>query len=65
MAVIKVRQLGLAAYIKVNGAKLIGIEERHFMLESDKTLEEWRLEYNNSCCSKHDAEVCEMRYFLK
>lgn len=65
MAVIKVKQLGLAAFIRMEGAELVKVEDKHFLLESEKTLEEWRIAYSNSCCMKHDSLVCEMRYFLK
>lgn len=65
MQVISVRELGLAAFIKVNGARLLGVTNRLFQLETDKSLTEWRLLYNNSCCMKHDAVVCELRHFLK
>jgi hypothetical protein len=63
--VIRVRQLGLAAFIKMNGAALKGIEEKEFLLETEIPLDKWRLDYNNSCCIKHDALVCELRHFLR
>lgn len=62
---IAVRQLGLAAYIKMNGAKLVTVENREFILETEKSLDAWRLEYNNSCCMQHDSLVCDLRHFLK
>lgn len=61
---VRVRHLGLAAYIKMNGAKLIGIDKRVFILETDRKLVEWQIDYNNSCCMKHDAAVCDLRVFL-
>lgn len=65
MAVIQVKQLGLAAYIRMNGAELVEVKNREFFLETPLTLDEWRLKYSNSCCMKHDALVCELRNFLK
>lgn len=65
LQVVQVRELGLAAYIKVNGAKLVGLKDRMFQLETDRPLADWRLEYNNSCCQRHDASVCELRLFLR
>jgi len=62
---VRVRQLGLAAYIKMHGARLVVVEDRFFVMETDLPLDEWRLRYNNSCCVKHDAMVCELRNFLK
>ena len=63
--VIAVRELGLAAYIKMNGATLLGVKDRHFQLETTESLQSWRLRYNNSCCMRHDSVVCELRHFLK
>ena len=65
MHTIQVKQLGLAAFIKMGGAVLIGIKDRQFIFESHTNLEDWRLQYNNSCCMQHDAMVCELRYHLK
>ena len=62
---VRVRQLGLAAYIKMSEAKLVRIDERFFVFETDVSLDEWRVRYHNSCCMKHDSLVCEMRNFLK
>lgn len=62
---IRVKQLGLAAYVKMGGAVLVGVESREFVFNSTLTEEEWRIKYNNSCCMKHDSTVCEMRHFLK
>lgn len=64
-SIIKVRQLGLAAYIKLSGAELAGVEDRTFLFRSIKSESEWRVEYNNSCCMRHDALVCELRHHLK
>ena len=65
MNTIRVKQLGLAAYIKMEGATLVGIQDREFVFESHTTLEDWRLKYNNSCCMHHDSLVCELRHHLK
>lgn len=62
---IRVRQLGLAAYIKMVGADLLRVEEKDFIFRTDKSLNDWRVEYHNSCCMRHDSLVCELRYFLK
>ena len=58
-------QLGLAAFVKMNGADLLSVEGKTFAFESDKTVAQWRVAYNNSCCMKHDALVCEMRRHLR
>lgn len=62
---IAVNHLGLAAFIKMNGAELVRVEGKTFLFRSEKTVREWRVSYNNSCCMKHDTMVCELRHFLK
>ena len=62
---IAVNQLGLAAYIKMHGATLESVEGKTFLFESDKSVGDWRVSYNNSCCMRHDALVCELRHHLK
>lgn len=62
---ISINHLGLAAYVMMKGAKLIGVEGKTFVFESVKTVRDWRVEYNNSCCMKHDTYVCELRHHLK
>lgn len=63
--VIQIRQLGLAAFVKMCGAKLVKVDGKEFFFESEKTMQQWRVEYNNSCCMRHDALVCELRHHLK
>lgn len=65
MATINVKHLGLAAYIKMKGVSLLRVEGREFVFDSPKTVQEWRVDYNNSCCMKHDALVCELRHHLQ
>lgn len=65
MGEIIVKQLGLAAYVHINGGVLLRVDSSGFIFQSSSTLEEWRVRYNNSCCMKHDSMVCELRHFLK
>lgn len=65
MNTIRVKQLGLAAYIKMNGAVLLRVEDRHFVFETSATLDSWRVQYNNSCCMTHDSMVCELRQHIQ
>ena len=65
MSTIVISQLGLAAFVKMSGASLVGIEDKRFVFESELSVSEWRVRYNNSCCMKHDTLVCEMRHHLK
>lgn len=62
---IAVNQLGLAAYIKMHGATLVGVEGKTFIFESEQSVSDWRIAYSNSCCMKHDTLVCELRNHLK
>lgn len=65
---IQVRGLGLAAYIVENGGAMIGCDDNNvFTLESegDRSEREWSVEYENSCCSRHDARVMALRKFMK
>jgi hypothetical protein len=62
MHTVKTGKLGLAAYIVMKGAKLTSITDKGvFILQSDKTLQEWEELYFQSCCKEHDTKVVEMR----
>lgn len=63
--IIKVAQLGLAAYIKMHGVPLIKVEDKVFFFESDVTASQWRAQYSNSESIRHDSFVCELRNFLR
>ena len=60
---VEIRNLGLAAFIKMKGYKLLEVGKYSFSFElkenqTEKTLQ---LEYYNSLCSMHDVEVCNLR----
>ena len=60
------KNLGLAAYIRMHGEPLIEItQNREFIFNSWKPLEAWSIEYANSECSRHDNTLCELRRLLK
>jgi hypothetical protein len=65
MGQVKTKQLGLAAFIRMSGAPLVEVKDKAFVFQSDKTEAEWRVEYSNSCCMRHDTLVCELRKHLK
>jgi hypothetical protein len=66
MAEIRTRQLGLAAFIQMQGMKLLRVEKyKEFIFESEKSEAEWQVLYSNSCCSLHDALVCQLRHHLQ
>jgi hypothetical protein len=66
---IETKQLGLAAYIQMNGGQLVKVNHprgsKSFVFESDKSLTEWQIEYSNSCCSKHDSILCDLRNLIR
>lgn len=61
MTTVHIRSLGLAAYLKTAGCKLVTVEDNQFVYESDRSEREWQVEYLNSCCYKHDSEVMSLR----
>lgn len=64
MLVIETKDLGLAAYMKTKGARLLGCENRLYRFESEISKREYELEYGNSCCRQHDANVVYLRSLL-
>jgi hypothetical protein len=63
--IIQVNALGLAAYIQMKGGKLLKVVGKVFHFESERSAQDWRLEYTNSECQRHDALVCELREHLR
>lgn len=60
---VQTRNLGLAAYMKMRGARL---EEfltgnRVFVFDSERTETDWNVEYLNSESYKHDSELINLR----
>ena len=62
---IRIRQLGLAAYLLIRGEEFIGHEDGHFIFKSVQGEREWDLEYFNTCCQKHDNAVMSLRKFIQ
>ncbi len=62
---LKVNELSLSAYMKMNGCTLKDVKDRIFLFESDLTESEWRIKFLASEASKFDSEVRELRKFLK
>lgn len=59
-----IKQLGLAAFLKSNGCKLVKVEDRIFHFETDISFKDWSIRYSNSCCFAHDTALCELRKLL-
>lgn len=56
------RDLGLAAFIKMKGFKLLGCEGRVYIFDcSASEYKDLALEYANSCCRQHDSIVMNLR----
>ena len=66
---ISTRKLGLAAYIKMEGGQLQGYEAGHFVFvladDDNRTINDWEMEYLNSCCHRHDTELVHLRKLMK
>jgi len=62
---IEIRGLGLAAYVRMNGGIIKGFQNRVFLFESERDANEWEIDYANACCSRHDAEVMNLRKLMK
>jgi hypothetical protein len=62
---ISTSEVGLASYIRIKGGKLIGYnsDRGEFEFESDRAIQDWRIEYGNSDCYRHDTEVMYLRQF--
>jgi hypothetical protein len=67
MSIIETKDLGLAAFVKSRGFRLLACENRVFKLENDEsssTRAEMEIEYSNSCCRQHDSNVMSLRQLL-
>jgi len=62
--IIKTRNLGLAAFIKMNNEELLKSDGRWFSFESKLTETEWYIKYLNSCCYNHDRILCDLRTII-
>ena len=71
MKVVETNDLGLAAYMKMNGCKIIKVKDKKdikvFVFESEEEETElgWRIKYLNSCCHRHDTELMMLRKLMK
>jgi hypothetical protein len=69
-SVVETRKLGLAAYIKMCGGELLGIkpESNTFRFdtgEDDRSVDQWEMDYVNSCCHRHDTELVNLRKLMR
>jgi uncharacterized protein YaiI (UPF0178 family) len=62
VTVVECRDLGLAAFVKNKGFKLLGCEGRVYKFEcGESEYRELEIEYANSCCRAHDSVVMSLR----
>jgi hypothetical protein len=63
---ITTRDLGLAAFVKMSGCKLVEVkkQEKEFVFETEEDIKSWELKYMNSCCRIHDSELVALRKLL-
>lgn len=62
---VEIKQLGLAAFVKINGGKIVGYTNGKFVMDTDRTEQEWEIEYMNSESFKHDSEVMYLRKLMR
>jgi hypothetical protein len=62
---VEIKQLGLAAYVKINGGKIVGFQNGKFIMDTDKSEQEWEIQYMNSESFKHDSEVMYLRKLMR
>jgi hypothetical protein len=58
------RKLGLAAYMKMKGAQLLGIEGRYYQFDTDRVESSWETEYLNTESYRHDCELMGLRKMM-
>lgn len=59
--VITVKKLGLAAFVKMKGGKLLKFGREGYTFDVNKSEAEIEIEYLNSCCYQHDQQVMSLR----
>ena len=67
MMLLLIRDLGLVAFMQMNGCRLMKFEAGSFAVETEdlRTLDEWSVEYTNSCCSAHDQGILVLRNMVR
>jgi len=67
--IVETRKLGLAAFIKMHGGTLQSVDDTSntftFEADSSKTAQAWEIQYQNSCCHRHDTELVNLRKLLR
>lgn len=61
----RVKSLHLAAYMKANGAEFLSCDYSGFLLQTEVSIDVWRMKHSNSCCRKVDLQLLDLREALK
>jgi hypothetical protein len=64
---LEVKDIALAAYMKMEGCKVDAFDGASFRMTEtgDKSVEDWSLEYTNSCCCTHDNQLLQLRNMVR
>jgi len=70
--VIDIREIGLAAFMKMKGCKVVSYDGHIFVMDtghshhySDRDFDDWSLSYTNSCCCSHDNNLLQLRDMVR
>ena len=62
---VQVQNIGLAAYMRMQGEKILSATAQTVTFESDRTGQEWRIAYANSEFSRFNGLLIEIRNMKK
>lgn len=65
--VLEIKDIALAAYMKMSGCEFVAFDGSKFKLKnpSEKSIDDWSLEYTNSCCCSHDNQLLQLRNLVR
>lgn len=58
---LEIANLGLAAYMYIMGCIVIEKKGGFFVMESEREVADWEIEYLNSLCYKHDQALLSLK----
>lgn len=65
MKQIKIKEISLAAFLKMQQVKLVKIDKNIFIFESKISEQEWKFKFFQSEFSKFDREVRDLKWLIK
>jgi hypothetical protein len=65
--VLEINDIALAAYMKMSGCEFIAYDGSKFKFKnpSERSIDDWSLEYTNSCCCSHDNQLLQLRNMVR